>query len=269
MQAPQARDSANSVAFQDEIGEDASGPDITAITVSNDARDVVTFRIAIPNRPSFTKEMRVGIRVDSGADPAAHNARGDYVLERDDRGLHLFRCSNPPVCDGYVQQEDSSLQFAYARGATFTIDTADLGGTKRFAFAVDAWDGLVFGSDDFTNVHWDFAPDHNQWWTYDTRRVLVETFSATPARPRAGEEFTLHLTAIHTATGTPVAKGKVRCAARIAGKPLKPRSGGLVGERARCVFEIPANARGRRFRATIAIVAEGSRLVRSLSGRVR
>jgi hypothetical protein len=260
-----ARGPSNSVTFKDETGEDAAGPDITSVTTSSNDREV-SFRVSIQNRPTFSDKMRVGIRVDSDADPAT---KPDYVLIADTvLEPQIFRCSNPPLCDVFQRPAQSSLRFSYNGGATFTVGVEELGGTTRFAFAADAWDGLVYGSNDLTNVHWDFAPDHDQWWAYDTRALRAESFSSSPGRPAAGRRFALRLTAFRTDTGTTVTSGRVTCSLTVAGTPIKPVSRRFVSERAVCVFGIPAHSRGQRFRATISIGARGDRATRSLSGRI-
>ena len=52
-----ARAAANSVTFTDSSGEDARGPDITTVVLSNDDKGVLTWVINVPNRPTLTGDM--------------------------------------------------------------------------------------------------------------------------------------------------------------------------------------------------------------------
>jgi len=261
-----ARAAANTMTFHDEAGEDAASPDITSVTVSNDARGDLTFRVSIPNRDRFTDEMRVGVRVDSTS--AADGVEGEYEVYADKFGPHLFHCANPPTCDVFVADDPSSVRFSYAGGATLALAAGELGSAKSFSFAVEAWDGLVYGSDDFSSVHWDFAPDHNVWWTYETRPLIVESFSTTPTGPKAARRFTLHMSAVRTQTGVTVASGETMCVARIHGKRLKALSRVFAHGQATCAFAIPEDAKGKKMRATISIRSGGNTVARSISGTI-
>ena len=51
--------------FLDATAEDPRGPDITSVVVSNTARGLLTFRVVVPNRPTFTDDMRVAVWIDA------------------------------------------------------------------------------------------------------------------------------------------------------------------------------------------------------------
>ena len=50
---------ANTVTYQDSTGENPAAPDITTIVVSNNDTGMITFKINIPNRPQFTRDMLI------------------------------------------------------------------------------------------------------------------------------------------------------------------------------------------------------------------
>ena len=201
----------------------------------------------------------------------------------------------PPSC-GVVQGwrgfgELVSLRFSYENGvAVFSFDTTKLarqepfriGSLERLRFWVKVESGVRYDPItrrwDFTDWRRDVAPTEppagrgfparDQFWIYESRPLLVKDFSTTPARPRAGKPFALRLAAIHSDTGAALTTGALSCSSTIAGKPLRPRSRGFVGERAVCTFAIPASAKGRTFRSTISVLSGGTKLTRSVSGRV-
>ncbi len=288
---------AKSATFRDAVGE--QGPDIETVVVSNDANGGLTFRVDIPGYPSITEDLRIRVWLDTDVNAntglGVEGVRGaDYfiLLDRWELGLGevaLFTCSGSTCSGGKALPTGSgtSLRFSYRGGvATFTVDSADLGvlSLERLRFSIEAWTGIGFDPIakryDFTNAHPDFAPDGaGRWlgfpsaqgedfWTFDASALLVRSFSAQPAKPRAGRQFAVRLALVATETGAPVTSGSVSCSMKVAGEPLRPRSRGFVGTRAVCAYAIPTNARGRPFQSTISVTFGGEKITRSLSGRV-
>ena len=76
---------ANSQTFQDSLGENPSGPDITSIVVSNDDAGLITWKINISNRPALTQDMTILIYLDtdqnaSTGDKSSEGA--EYAIDR-------------------------------------------------------------------------------------------------------------------------------------------------------------------------------------------
>jgi hypothetical protein len=308
-EAAPARAAANSATFEDATGEDLEGPDITTVAVSNDDAGGLRFRIAIPSHPVLTEDLRIQIWLDLDDDLETglndgtgrdHSILVDFgSLGFGAAGLATCSANSCGAVQGWpLQGAAVSLRFTYEAGvASFSLDASKLppsyrldprsGTPRRVWFQVRVDSGLSYDpvtrSWDFTNDRWDFAPvtanfpRRDQLWVYDWRGpLLVKSFSARPAIPRAGRPFALRLAAVRTDTGAPVTSGSVTCSSRVAGqsfyirgKPLRPESSGFVGGRAVCVFSIPANATGWRFRATISVTFAGTRVTRSVSGTVR
>src|SRR5207302_1851583 len=53
------RAATGSTSFADSTGELSGGPDITNVTVGNDNAGLLTFTVAIPNRPGLMSDMAV------------------------------------------------------------------------------------------------------------------------------------------------------------------------------------------------------------------
>ena len=293
---PSSTTDAATTTFRDAVGEE--GPDIETVVVSIDGRGHLSFRIDIPSYPSITDDMRIRVWLDTDVDVTTglgvEGVRGaDYfiLLDRWELGLGevaLFTCSGS-MCSGGKALPTSSgtpLRFSYRDGATFTVDPADLGiqSVERVRFSIEAWAGIGFDPIarryDFTNARSDFAPDGaGRWlgypsaqgedfWTYEASAVFVKSFSAQPAKPRAGKQFSLRLALIGADTTAPLTSGFVSCSMKIAGQPLRPSARGFVGTRAVCTFSIPADARGRTFQSVISVSSAGEKITRSVSGRV-
>jgi hypothetical protein len=275
---------ANTVTFQDATGEDPQGWDVTSVTVSNDDLGRIKFRIAIPGRPTLTDDMRFTIWIDSDDNRATGNEQNgvDYFLTWDRLGgvdPGLFRCDRS-TCKGgrdVVDPAQRTLRFSYDHGPAFSILDAEIGVAKRFRFALNAVSGLVRDPGtkriDHTNAHFDSAPPLGSFWTYTVRtgpqRLLVKSLATSPSAPRAGALFTVRAAVTRADTGAILSRGRVRCVARIAGRPVDVRSQRYVGKRAACVFGIPPDAAGETIRGTIAVSFGGKKVARAFSARVR
>lgn len=272
--------------FQDARGEEPGGPDVAGVVVSNGDAGLITFRISIPTHPVVTDDMRLRVWVDSDSNAETGLASGiastkgwDYFLLWDRQtgreDPSLFRCTASTCTGGGADPPQRTLRFSYANGPTLTILDAELGNTRRFRFFVEAADGIVVdpatGNLDPTNAHWDYAPGLGRFWSYDVRRglqrLLVKSFSTAPAVPRAGSAFTVSLAATRSDTRALLTSGRVACAARIGGKPLRPRSQRFVGTRATCVFAIPPGAEGT-IRGSISVLFRGKTVTRSFARRI-
>jgi hypothetical protein len=157
---------------------------------------------------------------------------------------------------------------------SISINAAELGNTSRFNFGVSVVTGITTdqsGNFDFSNAQADFAPDLGHgFWNYTVRlaplRLLARSFSIT--RPvRAGRTLTARLVATRSDTGAVVSGGRVVCTAVVGGRRIAGR-GRFVGREARCVWRIPANARGSRISGSIAVVFEGRRVTRRFSAPI-
>ena len=272
--------SANSATYTDSTGEDPQAPDITTIEASNNDAGIISLRINIPNRPTLTPDMAILIWVDSDANPATGNpdalgadyliilAEGEIIMLKWDGTDWTGRPGDPPQV---------TLSQTYANGVTARISAAELGKTKRFNFFVRADSGWIVdpvtGDLDGTNVRSDFAPGGLVGaYPFEVKtapaKLVVRKLTASPAQPKAGKPFALRLQAVRSDTGASVKGGRVTCVARVGAAALRAKSGAFVGNQAVCVWAIPASAKGKTFRGSVAIVFEGLKAAKSFSGRV-
>jgi hypothetical protein len=268
---------ARSVTFEDVTGEDPQGPDITTVTVSNDDTGLLTFRVAIPSRPTLVDGMRFRIWIDSDDDPATGlDLNGmDYFLLHEQGRTGVWSCGGN-TCAG-PSALATTLEFSYAGGPQFRILNADIGETRRFRFAVEAATGIFVDaatkSFDFTNARFDDAPARGGTWTYGLaigpQRLLAKSLTTAPAAPRAGRPFAVRLVVTRADTGAVVTSGRVRCTARIAGEHVFVRSQRFVGKRAVCTFGIPEDAAGQTIRGSVTISLGGTKVTRAFSARIR
>ncbi len=273
--APKAP-AANSTTYQDSSGEDPAAPDITTITVSNDDAATITFKISIPNRVQYSSDVAVVMFLDSDANQATGDPESlgaDYIIQLIQGEVLLFKWDGS---DYTLSSTQASLNSSWASGATIKINASDLGNTRKLNFDVTAVSGIVFdpttGAIDCSACKRDFAPTIG-FYTYQllvTKPTLVvRSLKPTPARPVAGRSFTLRLVAARSDTGAVVQNGRATCIGRVGSVRLKASVQRVQGGAATCTWNIPASAKGKTFRGSVAVVFEGLKASQGYTGKVR
>jgi hypothetical protein len=276
---------ANTTTYQDSVGEGAGDPvfpDVTQIVVSNTDAGMVSFKISIPSRAEFARDLMIQMFVDSdnkattgepgiGTDYALQLVRGEVALFKWDGSTNYSRTVGDPPA--------TSLVYSWTGGVvTIQISAAELGRTKGFGFVLAALGGLVIddvtGDIDDTNAKVDIAPAAGAGlFRYAVKvapaRVVFKSLKTAPASPKAGKTFTVRMAATRSDTGAAIVNGRVDCTAKAGARSVQPNSERFVGGQAVCVFTVPANAAGKTMRGTITIVFEGKRLARPFSAKIR
>ena len=99
--------------------------------------------------------------------------------------------------------------------------------------------------------------------------LIVKSLKPTPAKPAAGKPFTLRLVAARSDTGAAVQNGRVTCLGRLGSARLTAQVQRVQGGAATCTWSIPANAKGKTFRGSVAVAFEGLKAQQSYAGKVR
>ena len=169
------RGATGSTTFTDSIGELSGGPDITAVTVSNDDHGTLTFAIAIPDRASLSRDMGVAVFLDTDLDASTGNPSidgADYFIDYEGRTADLGKWNGSGWNWNTAQ---SSLVSSYASGATLKLNVADLGGDSAFNFFV----GVLEMQNGLPAM--DFAPDAGHGtWSY--RLAISPPAATTPGK---------------------------------------------------------------------------------------
>ena len=274
---------ANSTSYQDSSGENPAAPDITTLTVSNTDAGVLSFRVNVPNRPSFGQDMLIVLFVDADnnsatGDPDPLGQGVDYVVEIFGGEAALFRWDGTNFTRRAGDPPATSLIFTYQGGITINISTAELGNTKALKFNVLVFSGITIDpttSDlDFTNAVGDIAPAAGAGlYQYEVKitppTLVVRSLKPTPKNPTAGRPFTLKLVAARSDTNAVVQNGRVTCVGRIGNARLRAQVQRVQGGAATCTWNLPPTAKGKTFRGSVAVVFEGLRASQAYSGKVR
>ena len=271
---------ANSQNYQDSTGEDATAPDITTLTVSNDDAGIISFRVNVPNRPALGQDMLFELWVDSdnnGATGSPDVGGADYVIQLVRGEVSLYKWDGTDYTRRFGDPSAVTLNFSYQAGLTVRISAAELGNTKTFKFFVVAISGLVVdpvtGDLDGANSKADVAPGGGVGlypYTVNVAKptLVVRGVTTTPRVPKAGATFTMRLTAARSDTGAVLQNGRVTCVGRAGTARLRAQLARVQGGAVVCTWLIPANAKGKTFRGSATVVFEGLRASRSISRRI-
>ncbi len=274
------RVAANSATFQDSTGEDPTAPDITTIVVSNDDAGIITFRVNVPNRPTLGQDMLFEIWVDADNNAATGSpdlGGADYVMQLVRGEISLYRWDGADYTRRFGDPSAVTLNFSYQGGLTARISAAELGNTKAFKFFVVAISGLVVdpvtGDLDGANSKADVAPGGGVGLfpftvTIAKPTLVVRRLTTTPRVPKAGQTFTMRMTTARSDSGAVLQNGRVTCVGRAGATRLQAQLARVQGGAVVCTWLIPANAKGKTFRGSAAVVFEGLRVSRSFSRRI-
>ncbi|CAN5117032.1 hypothetical protein BH20ACT13_BH20ACT13_10520 [soil metagenome] len=271
---------ANSQTYQDSTGEDPAAPDITTLTVSNDDAGIVSFRVNVPNRPTLGQDMAFVIWVDTDNNPQTGDpdlGGVDYVIELFRNEVSLYKFDGSDFTRRFGDPSAVTLTFSYQAGLTARISASELGNTKAFRFFVEAIGGLVIdpitGNVDGSNARADVAPSAAVGlYPYSVNiarpTLVVRGIATTPAAPKAGKIFTMRMTAARSDTGAALQNGRVTCIGRVGTARLRAQLARVQGGAVTCTWLIPANAKGKTFKGSAAVVFEGLRASRSISRKI-
>ncbi len=264
-----------SSAYSDPAGDARSGPDVTAVSVSDDGSKI-SFTATIANRPSLTDVDAVQAFFDT--DRKGGTGGGGYEYEV------AWIAGNQLLMhwDGsaFSQVKAASFTGSYQDGkASFTVGTGDLGGSTAFAF-------LVTTTGDAGTSLADRAPD-TATWVYPSgsppptgsRPSLPP--GAPPATPKlttvkpklpsavAGKAFTVTMVVTDSATRKGV-KGQLACQAKLGAASLAPskRSAAASGKLS-CTWRLPASAKKKRLSGSLTFTVAGAKATRSFAVTVR
>jgi len=260
---------ANAVTFQASMPDDPAAPAITTVAVSNDDNGLVTFQVNLANRPQITNNdhYAVFLSTDSNPNTGDKGAEGaDYAVLVDNGRADLGHWTGSDYDFGVPQ---ASLVFNYANGPVVKISAGELGGTTGFDFFVAALTDDPAGG----SPHADFAPPAGHGtWSYQVKIAqLALSFvklTTTPTTAKAGQAFTASM-AISANRPDAIVQGvQVVCTATIAGHPVRARLQGFANDIARCAWQLPRSAKGKKINGSVGVTYQGLRVSHPFSRRI-
>lgn len=284
-----ARVAAGSASFTDPTGDAGVAPDIKDVTVSNDDRGLITFRMTVPNRSSLGPDDVLAVPLGTDDPDLANGVRSDgmnFVLLLEATGASLLAWDGEEMVT--VDPAPGSVTGSFADGVGIvSVLQEDLApGFPDMSVPIELNFyalGIAFTGNDV--LAQDDAPDGDGTWKYrlaEALRVVLTSFSA-GRTVKAGTTLVVIMGAAHSDTGAAVSSGTIGCRARLGSKPLKgrarfftvvltsPATGRVVrSPTATCSFKVPKQkSRGKTIRGSMTLRESGVTLSRSFTTRVR
>jgi hypothetical protein len=255
--------------YTDPAGDSGGAPDITAVTVANDAAGNLTFTITT-NQPALAADAGVYTFFDTDKNAATGDQGIEFALFAEADGWEFDRWDGSK----YVEASAPSANATYSNGVlTFKIAKADFAGVSSFVFYVYGlqWDAAdkVIASDD--------APNGTEAYTYTLSTpapapkpltLRASTPVSVPLRPVHGKAFSVRVAVTRGDTGGPLASGVVTCKVTVGLKALRA-VGSVSAGKAGCRMVIPAAAKGKRLRGTIKVTFRNISVTKSFSYLIR
>jgi hypothetical protein len=115
--------------------QQGNAPDVTTITVSNDAAGNITWRINVANQPTLATNSGMVLWIDTDRNPntgAPDSLGSDYVFLDASDGYSFWRWTGSEFIDTPFR----TVRVSYNAGSTIRINRQELGNTSGFNFWV-------------------------------------------------------------------------------------------------------------------------------------
>lgn len=247
--------------YSDPAGDAVAGPDITAVTVANDAAGTITVDVTVP----LTADTGLGVFVDTNVNGSIDEATDRVLLVVNAAGVVL-----PMALTGEAApaQAPSLRVTATPTSVRIVFAKADVAVDKAFAFAV-----ATFGAGDDDDLA-DLAPDDGLWPYILTTaappvvKPVIGKPVATPAVATAGRRLTVTFPVTRSDTGARLTTGRMICDPSVAGRVLR-HAESFTGGKAKLSFLVPKAAKGKLLKVKVKIVAGGQSATRIATYRIR
>jgi hypothetical protein len=226
--------------FTDPRG-DSSGPDVTAVAVSNTSNNL-TVKVTFANRPTLAPGDVVLIDLDTDASAATGEGGVDLYA--------VLEGGEPSAV--FVWLDGAFVPTGIAR-ALFGSGTATLSVPLEWVKARLRVAVLAVGGPDPEVSPTDRAPASGSW-AYAVTKVALRsaTVGFTPTQPRAGGLFAVTSVSLAlTTTAAKVRPDALACSSKLGSMALRPSGN--------CRWRLPSTARGKRLTVSISATYRGVR----------
>ena len=249
--------------FTDPAGDAGGSPDLTEVTVANDAEGRIVFRVAFAGGAPLPRAGDVAIFVDADKDVSTGESGRDYRIVLN--GLETWSFSR---WDGFEWRLVPALtgRAYFLPGAVmFAVDRSELGGTTSFELFVLS--GL------YENGELVAADGGEADWTYETVAKTL-ALKATPVvavtrgGARAGRVFLAGYTFARADSPEPASGTRTTCVATVAARRIAARVS-QAADTAACLVTPPKASRGKLLRLTLTTTFGVATVSRTYAARVR
>lgn len=252
--------------WSDPAGDAQGGPDVTAVTVTNDAAGVISMSISVPLPTAQALFVVMDTNLNgSWEDPA-------------DRAIAIVGVL-PPLVLSWVEDwpgNDIAVPSLKASATATTVDLSfaktEVGIDQGFGF----WLGTLANPD---QEGWsDEAPNQGVYMYTLTVpppppppavvKPLIGAPLATPAAPVAGKKFSVVFPVTRSDDGQPLTAGTMACDPSISGKALG-HSESFKNGKATLSFAVPKAMKGKQLKVKVTITYEGKSATKIKTYKIR
>lgn len=253
-------------AFSDPVGDGGGAPDITDVTVVNDAFNRVAFVVKLAGGKAMAGDTDVAFIVDSdkNADTGSNGWDHLIVVTADEqRGLFAWNGTE------WVEAPATTLRaYFYGSVVIVALDRSELGNTTSFDFFAEAT--LYSGEEAAAS---DVAPDGDAVWSYATVGKSLGLGSTaimpvTKGGARQGKAFVAGYVYGRTDSPEPARGARTTCAATVGGKPALARVASTP-EAAACNVTVPRRSAGKLLKLTMRTTFSGKSVTKTYSTTVK
>lgn len=255
--------------FMDPVGDNGAAPDLSGVTVTNDATGSYLFDVSLATDYAADAQFYLYLDTDKNTATGDPNELGaDYVVF-DDHATHtadLYRWNGTDWAD----TAEDTLSFTIAsdlHSLDISVNKSELGGSTGFSFFVVAADS------DGSAGHYDDGPSGTGSWAYAEQNALELTASAVKTVVYKKQRmWAIGTVVVRSDTGATVGQeGTIACAAKAGAAKLATLtkafySGGSgKGSVAVCTFRLPK--KHGKVTGTITVAYGGTSVSKSLTIR--
>lgn len=252
--------------FTDAAGDANGAPDLTQISVANDALNRVILHAKIAGGKAMELDGEILFVIDADNNGATGSDGWDYLAVVSG-GKQWALLSWDGV--QWVDAPSSTVKvYFWNDNVLFTVDRSELGNTSRFGFFVVA--NKLAGEEVAAT---DVAPEGDEVWSYSTVTktfgiAASPVFAVTKGGAVVGKPYVVGYLFGRTDSPEPAAGARTTCVATVAGKRVAARVTQEV-EAASCRVVVPKTAKGKLLKLTLTTTSGGKKVTKSYSTKVR
>ena len=263
--------------WSDPAGDAQGGPDVTAVTVTNDPSGPITMSISVPpyGQPPNTPGIMVVLDVNRNGSDADSADRAIVI-----RGGWTGSLPAGVIYGAVSLPQNGSLMEAYLNSkvdvpslkvtaTTTAVELSFLPGEVGIDKEFGIWVGSVASWTSQRGQWSDRAPDSG----YQTYRLtlpappppppppvavkpVIGTPIATPGQPTAGMRFTVTFPVKRSDDGEPLTAGTIICVPSVAGKAVAYSKSFKAGK-ARVSLAVPKGTKGKQLKVKVTVKSGG------------
>lgn len=252
--------------FTDPASDANGAPDVTDVSVFNDAFNRVIFAARIAGGKAMEADGEITFVVDADQNAETGTGGWDYWIVLDGASKwNLFSWDGTQ----WIEAPATTVKTSFVDDIVlFGIDRSELGNTASFDFFVEA--NKLAGDEP---VATDTAPDGDGVWSYAT---VTKTFGlaaspvivVTKGGARIGKPFMAGYVVGRTDSPELMVAPKSTCVATVGGKRIAAR---VEQDRdvAACRLTVPKTAKGKVLKLTLTTTSGGKTVTKSYSTKIR